>query len=79
MILDEVRAGNASHVKGEYLGHTLGGHSHAVQSISDLHSTATVCDKHELRISAEFFNIFAEAEDVDLIKRRLDLVEYTER
>ena len=70
---------NFLYVKLNCLRDTALRHRYTVKTVTDLHSTTAVGDKNKLSSITKALDIFTESEYVNLVERRLDLVEDTER
>ena len=64
---------------GDDLGHAVAGHRHAVERVGGLHRALLVRDHDELRAVRGTAQEREEAVDVEVVERRLDLVEDVER
>ena len=69
---------NFAYVYGKYARNALFFHRDAVQSVRRLHRSAPVRYDDELRLVVTV-QILRVTDDIDVVKRRLDLVEQTER
>src|SRR6185295_4996207 len=54
-------------------------HRDSVESARGFHRSLVVGNDKELRVAAHLYHLLREPSHVDLIKRRIDLVKYTER
>src|SRR5215207_4465222 len=74
-----VRRSRRRQAARDHLRDAVAGHRDAVEAVGGLHRALLVCDDDELRAVGEAAQQRQEAVDVEVVERRLDLVENVER